>query len=402
MVTNLFYPLNGGSEHVVYETSRVLVKRGYEVHVLTEKTISNWPLYECIEGIHIHRCPVHFANPVVRFVSGVLNASKLFRTLNAAHSFEVLHFHLTLSSVGVLLCRNSRQSARISSFYGPWHQEQLVEKEVQSRLHPGRIKAFLFHRLQRFVLNHSEKIIVLSRFSQFSLSELFGPSLTSELIPGAADLARFLPAGDRRQVRARLGLPVAGKVLLTIRRLVPRMGIDALIAAMPRILTAHAGTLLVVGGTGVLRETLEKQAIDLGVSDQVLFTGYIPDEELPLYYQAADLFVLPTRALEGFGLSTVESLACGTPVVGTAVGATAEIITGLDDRFLIPESTPESIANTILTCIDTACEDAFRRRCRRYAEEHYDWERVVDSLEQVYRSVCDVPQCTGGAGGLGS
>ncbi len=391
MVTNLFFPLKGGSEHVVYEISRRLVKRGYEVHILTEKTKSHWPLYECIEGIHIHRCPVHFAISPIRFVSGVLNAAKLFRTLNESHSFELLHFHLTLSSVGVLLCQSSRHPARISSFYGPWHQEELVEKKILRRLHPGRIKAFLFHRLQRFVLNHSEKIIVLSRFSQLSLSKLFGTSLTSELIPGAADLARFLPTGDRRQVRARLGLPVAGKVLLTIRRLVPRMGIDALIAAMPRILKVHAGTILVVGGTGALRETLEKQAIDLGVSSQVLFTGYIPDEELPLYYQAADLFVLPTRALEGFGLCTVESLACGTPVAGTAVGATAEIITDLDDRFLIPESTSESIANTVLTCIDTACEEAFRGRCRRYAEEHYDWDRVVDSLEQVYRSVCDAP-----------
>ena len=391
MVTNLFYPLKGGSEHVVYEISRGLVKRGHEVHVLTEKTESHWPLYECVEGIHVHRCTVHFAHSPIRFVSGLLNAGKLFKLLNKSHLFDVLHFHLTLSSVGVLLCRSSRHLARISSFYGPWYQEEIVEKKIQRRLHPGRIKAFLFHRLQRFVLNHSEKIIVLSRFSQMSLPELFGPSLTGELIPGAADMARFLPTGDRAQVRARLGLPAAGKMLLTIRRLVPRMGIDALIAAMPRILTVHAGAILVVGGTGVLRETLEKQVIDLGISGQVLFTGYIPDEKLPSYYQAADLFVLPTRALEGFGLSTVESLACGTPVAGTAVGATAEIITGLDDRFLIPESTPESIANTILTCIDTACKDAFRERCRRYAEEHYDWERVVNSLEKVYRSVCGAP-----------
>ena len=386
MVTNLFYPLTGGSEHVVYEISRRLAQRGHHVHVLTERTHSQWPYYECVEGIHIHRCHVRFGNSIARFGTGILNAARLFKQLTAAQPFDLLHFHLTIPSIGVLLCRESRQSTRIASFYGPWGEEELVEKRVGGSFHPGRLKASIFRFLQRIVLRQSENVIVLSDYSQKQLASLLGSPSPSELIPGGVDLTRFHPAKDRQQVRSRLQLPSDTSVLLTIRRLVPRMGVEALIGAMPRILEHRPDVMLVVGGDGPLRQELEQQTTDLGVQDRVRFTGFIPNDELPLYYQAADLFVMPTRTLEGFGLTTVEALACGTPVVGTDKGSTAEILGGLDRRFLIPDSTPEAIADTTLDCLNPADDEAFRTRCRRYVETRYDWEQLIDSLECTYRS----------------
>jgi glycosyltransferase involved in cell wall biosynthesis len=387
MVTNLFYPLTGGSENVVYETSRRLVQRGHHVHVLTERTQAQWPYYECVEGIHIHRCHVRFGNPILRFGTGILNAARLFKRLTAGQPFDLLHFHLTIPSIGVLLCRESRQATRIASFYGPWAEEELVEKRVGGSFHPGRLKASAFRYLQRIVLQKSAKVIVLSDYSQQQLVSLLGSPSSGEFIPGGVDLARFHPAKDRQQVKSQLHLPSDTSVLLTIRRLVPRMGVEALIGAMPRILAHKPRVMLVVGGEGSLREELERQAADLGVQDRVRFTGFIPNDELPLFYQAADLFVMPTRTLEGFGLPTIESLACGTPVVGTASGSTAEILGALDRRFLIPDSTPEAIAETTLACLNSAEDEAFRIRCRHYVETRYDWERLIDSLERTYRSV---------------
>lgn len=388
MVTNLFYPLTGGSENCVFELSRRLVRRGHEVRVLTEQTHSQWPLYEQVEGIHVHRCRVRFGNGPVRFGSGVLNAARLFKQLAAHVPFDILHFHLTLPSVGVLLCRESRHPAKVASFYGPWDEEERTEKQMNGHVGFPHVKASLFRLLQRYVLQHSQRVVVLSQFSRRQVTEILGTAPAIQLVPGGVDLERFQPAADRQRVKTQLRLPVDEPVLLTVRRLVPRMGIEALIGAMPEILSHGRRVTLVIGGDGPLRPELERQVANLGLSAHVRFTGFIPGETLPSYYQAADLFVMPTRALEGFGLATVEALACGTPVIGTAVGATEEILSVLDRRLLILESTPHAIAATTLACLDSdLLAPAFRLRCRQYAEDRYTWERAVDRLEEVYRTV---------------
>ncbi|MBI4552182.1 MAG: glycosyltransferase family 4 protein [Candidatus Latescibacteria bacterium] len=385
MVTNLFYPLTGGSENVVFETSRRLARRGHTVRVLTEQTRPQWPLYEEVDGIHIHRCRVRFGNGPIRFGSGVINAARLFKHLIAHVPVDVVHFHLTLPALGVLLCRESRPLAKVATFHGPWDEEERAEKSATRGVALSHVKAWLFGLLQRRVLQSSQRVIVLSQFSRQAVMRFVRATGVVEVIPGGADVERFQPAVCRQQVKARLRLPVDEPVLLTVRRLVPRMGIEALVGALPAMLSHGRRVTLVIGGDGPLRPLLERQAADLGVGERVRFAGFIPDDELPSYYQAADVFVMPTRTLEGFGLSTVEALACGTPVIGTAVGATAEILNTLDRRLLIPESSPAAIARTALACLDSdLVEPAFRARCRAYVEDRYTWDRAVDALERVY------------------
>ncbi|HRR39717.1 MAG TPA: glycosyltransferase, partial [Syntrophales bacterium] len=124
-------------------------------------------------------------------------------------------------------------------------------------------------------------------------------------------MERFHPSGDRRDIRRRLGIPENRAVILTVRNLVPRMGLENLITAMKDVVKALPDVLLIIGGSGPLREKLLRLACELQLSDSIRFTGFIRDEELPDYYRAADIFVLPTIELEGFGLVTLEALACG-------------------------------------------------------------------------------------------
>src|SRR5437667_11474023 len=104
------------------------------------------------------------------------------------------------------------------------------------------------------------------------------------------------------------------------------MGLDLLIRAMAILKRDRPEALLLIGGVGSVGQELESFSEALGLREQVRFLGFIPDEALPLYYQAADVFILATRELEGFGLVTVEALAGGTPVLGTAVGAAPEVL----------------------------------------------------------------------------
>ena len=106
----------------------------------------------------------------------------------------------------------------------------------------------------------------------------------------------------------------------------------------------------------------------------------------------ADLFILPTTELEGFGLVTVEAIASGLPVLGTQVGGTREILTKLGSDYLFDDSTPQSIAKGILGALngwatnETAYKDV-SENCRRVAEQHYSWDNHVSKLEDLFYSM---------------
>jgi glycosyltransferase involved in cell wall biosynthesis len=237
-------------------------------------------------------------------------------------------------------------------------------------------------RIERRALQRANRIVVLSEFSRKILEKnhhRVSPQVV--LIPGGVDLERFRPAKDRMAVRDQLDLPREVPLLVTVRDLEQRMGVENLLLALVD-LNKKRRIDCVIGGTGPLRPFLEEQAARLGISNRVRFTGHIPEKDLPLYYQAADVFVLPTLAHEGFGLVTVEALACGTPVAATPAGATPEILAPLDDRLLAEDTRAPSIASAVERVLRLSANKIFRNRCRTYAENRYSWNNHNDTLEQ--------------------
>jgi glycosyltransferase involved in cell wall biosynthesis len=192
--------------------------------------------------------------------------------------------------------------------------------------------------------------------------------------------ARFAPVSERRAVRKQLGLPVDGPLLFCLRNLEPRMGVELLLDAMPAVLAHYPTTVLVVGGDGPLAAPLRAHAARLGLGAAVRFCGFVPEGVLPAHYAAADASVVPTRALEGFGLVTLESLACGTPVIGTPVGATPELLMPLDRALLADAPTAEALARALLALLARDDRDALAARCRAHTEA-YAWDRIAERLE---------------------
>ena len=130
------------------------------------------------------------------------------------------------------------------------------------------------------------------------------------------------------------------------------MGIDRLLRALP--LLGRDDVTLVIAGTGSLAGDLPRLAAELGLAERVLVGPVSDDSRLVDWYRAADLFVLPTTAYEGFGMATVEALASGTPVVGTAIGATPELLAPLDPRLVAPTADPDALAAAIGEALDFA------------------------------------------------
>jgi glycosyltransferase involved in cell wall biosynthesis len=181
-------------------------------------------------------------------------------------------------------------------------------------------------------------------------------------------------------------------VLLTVRRLVPRMGLDNLLEAVALLKPRLPQLRLLIGGVGGLRDRLEALSAAKGLRETVKFLGAISEADLSAYYQAADLFVLPTLALEGFGLATLEALACGTPVVGTPAGATPEILAPLEPRLVAADVSARAIAEAVRGAIEgQLTAEVMRQRCREYIERGYSWKLCVERHEAVYMQ-CLEPQ----------
>ena len=165
------------------------------------------------------------------------------------------------------------------------------------------------------------------------------------------------------------------------------MGIDRLLRALP--LLGRDDVTLVVAGTGSLAGELPRLAAELGVAERVLFLGRVADDaRLADWYRAADLFVLPTSAYEGFGMATAEALASGTPVVGTAVGATPELLAPLDPRLVAASADPTALANAIGEALGFATTANFGARCRDYAERRFGTGSAVTAWEQALAEAC--------------
>ena len=160
------------------------------------------------------------------------------------------------------------------------------------------------------------------------------------------------------------------------------MGIDRLLQAVPLVARALPDFVLVVGGQGPLLPSLRALAKELGIEERVRFTGFIPEDQLVSYYQAADGFVIPTVELEGFGLPILEAMACGTPALGSRVGAIPELLEPFDPSLLLSAPTPEGIAEGILALAGRPDGDSLRIACREYVVSRYRWETVLEQLER--------------------
>ena len=133
---------------------------------------------------------------------------------------------------------------------------------------------------------------------------------------------------------------------------------------------------------------MKKLAKKLNLTERINFVGSVKQEVLYNYYQLADLFILPTRYLEGFGLVTLEAMASGLPVLGTPVGGTTEILSKFDKNFLFSGVDPQSMAKKISEFLNSK-PDLVRLglRCREFVLQEYSQEKWLDRIESFLTAV---------------
>lgn len=380
----------GGSERVIMEETTRLARRGHTVHILGRTSDPKAAGEELIQSIREFRYRIPTDRASAAFVFAAVRAAALFRALVAQGHYDVIHFLHPFSSFGVHLAR-PRAGRTLYTFLSSIAAE--FEIRFRGVLTAPRFGAerWLRNRTEEFSLQRVGDVRTLSRYSERQLRE-YHPRLRKPVtvIPGGVDTERFQPHPDRGHLRESLRIPPDSFFMFTVRNLVPRMGLENLLAAMPAILKDIPSAYLVIGGHGYLLDRLQGAATALGIADRIRFEGYIPDERLMNYYQAADVFGLPTASLEGFGLIILEAMACGTPVIGTPVGAIPELLEGGAGGYLTASASAQDIAVATIRfhrevfSIPDAYEQ-IRGICRGRVVDTYDWERIVDRLEELMR-----------------
>jgi glycosyltransferase involved in cell wall biosynthesis len=266
-------------------------------------------------------------------------------------------------------------------FHGPWGLESDAEGEPWWK---GRAKQML----ESLVYRRAHHFVVLSAAFRDVLTNTYGlsPDRVS-IVPGGVDTERFAPSSPRETARRRLDLPADRPIALTVRRLAQRMGLETLIDAWAKVHTRCPDALLLIAGKGALQPVLEAKIDDLGLTDHVRLLGFVPDENLPVLYRAANVSVLPTAALEGFGLTTIESLAAGTPVLVTPVGGLPEVVRDLSTSLILPDASSDSLADGLSGALLQPERLPTTSACRHFAEARYSWPVIAAQTRAVYESV---------------
>lgn len=369
----------GGSARVAADTARALGRRGHEIVVLAPSR-PELPSVEHDGAVEVRR--VLRRGPFPQTVADPLSTLRAARALRG-RSFDILLAHQATVASGLLAAHLDAPLALI------FHASAVLELRFLRRHLRGTRRAALHaldpivSGLERAATRRAEAILVLSEFSAELLRDRHpGVAERIRVVGGGVDDVFFDPR-DGDACRTKFGLP-SGILLFTARRLEPRMGVDVLLEALT--LVDDDRLVLAVAGTGSMRMTLERQVHTLGLEGRVRLLDRVSEDDLRLLYAGADLFVLPTVAYEGFGMSTVEALAAGTPVLGTAVGATPEILEGLGPEFMVPRAEPGALAEAIRHVLPLLGPD-LRARARRLAEERFRWDTAIARWEEALLAI---------------
>jgi glycosyltransferase involved in cell wall biosynthesis len=305
---------------------------------------------------------------------------RAFARAVTATDIDVVDAHFALYAVEPAIFGAARHLPLVVHFHGPWAREAAAEAPARSSSTAAR------RALERAVYRRAQRVITLSgAFGRVLVHEYGVDPWRIEIIRPGVDLERFRP-GNRADARETFALDAGARIVVTVRRLVARTGVDTLLDAWSSL---DDDAALVIAGDGPERPRLVEQARRLGLR-HVRFLGPVADEDLPTLYRAADVCAVPSMALEGFGLVVLEALASGTPVLVTDVGGLPEAVAGLGHELVVPAGDAAALAERVASAFDGGAPLPSAAACRAHAES-FSWADAAVRHRAVYADAITPP-----------
>jgi D-inositol-3-phosphate glycosyltransferase len=376
---------SGGLNVYVLDLSRHLVRLGCQVDIFTRMTHPVAAAATEVEpGLRVIDLPAGPARPLppeeVYPHLDAFSAALLGHVAGEGGAYDVVHSHYWLAGLAGEAVKRQLAAPHITMFHTlgeAKNRASLLEHETDLRI-----------QHERQVALSCERVLCATEHERDLLVQLYGvdPAKVS-VIPLGVDMDLFRQT-DKAEARQALGFKDE-KIILFVGRLEPIKGVDILLNAAALLESDVECSVLIVGGDEASAARLGEfrdLASALGIDHRVAFVGAVDHDRLPLFYNAADVCVVPSR-YESFGLVALEAMACGVPVVASRVGGLAGTVKDGESGYLVPWLCPEPFAERLEMLLDN---DSLRKGLGETAREvvgRYRWENVAEVVLGLYRSL---------------
>ncbi|NHJ84752.1 MAG: glycosyltransferase family 4 protein [Asgard group archaeon] len=373
----------GGLAAHVYDLSKMLVKKGYEIHVLT-CSFPGAPDYELLDGVHVHRFDA-YEIPAPEFLQWDLNMNILMERkaieIIQNYNVDILHAHDWLVASAAIGLKHLFRKPLLATIHS-------LERGRRNGLHnDGQM---MIDQIENLLVQEAWHNIVCSQYMQSLCHFSFRfPNDKMTIIPNGVrydDFSIELSADEKSKHHKKYANPNE-KIVAYIGRLVPEKGVNILLGAVKSVLKECPNTKFVIAGEGWHRSELERIAKELNINDKVLFTGYLSDEDFLPYFNVADILVVPST-YEPFGIVALEGMATKTPVIVSDVGGLSEIIDHQWTGMKVPADNSHALAESIIELLkNTELRKRIIKNSIDKLKHVYDWSIIADHTIKVYENV---------------
>jgi phosphatidylinositol alpha-mannosyltransferase len=360
VVTQPYYPQNGGISENVHHSTLELRKLGHEVHVVTSRFRT---ARESADGVF--RIGRNILLPHLGALANVnagLGLKREMRRIYSIHEYDVVHIHEPMSPTLPLAA--IEEAPDHLAVVGTYHASS--RRGVAYRIGHRYLRRFNERIDARVAVSHAARRFAARYFDA-----------DYRVVPNGVDPARFHPRGPELP-----GLASDAPTILSVGRFYPRKGVPILLRALPRIAAAVPGVrLLIVGGgpRGPWYRMLARRA-----PCEVRFLGELPREDVPRAYRTADVFVAPSTGSESFGIVHLEAMASGVPIVASDIEGYREVLDPGREALLFPNRDADGLADAVIRVLqDRELARTMAATGRRKAEQ-YSWAEIARRLEALY------------------
>ena len=374
----------GGIARVVYDLSHRLIKDGHEVTVITYRD-GEVPYFEDDKGVKVYRVDNYMIQPN-NFIDWILQLNfnmveKASQIILEQGKFDVIHAHDWLVANAAKTLKNSYDIPIVATIHATEAGRNGGIREAQQKY---------INDTEWMLTYESNEVIVNSNYMKNEIQRLFGlPFEKINVVPNGVNLNKFSGMDRDYTFRRRYAMDNE-KIILFMGRLVYEKGIQNLIAAMPKVLSAYHDAKLVIAGKGGMLDELRSQADYLGIANKVYFAGYMNGKDVERMYKAADISVFPSL-YEPFGIVALEGMLAERPIVVSDAGGLGEIVehrvTGMKSYC----GNPNSIADSILELLfnPELCANIVKK-AKTKVKENYNWQKIAQDTHFIYqKSICE-------------
>ncbi len=366
MIVGEFPPICGGIGNFVYNLSKGLLKKGYEVTVLTRGVCNENIIYTNFEGIDLWKIrflpfyPYH-----VKFHGYFLN--KILSKYQK--QFDIVHVHSPLipaprTSLPVIVTEHGTVWGDIS------HSSITDISSLVQKIFAKRLMKYDYE-----VLKNADVITAVSNSCIQEIKSFIGDKKQIYLLGNGVDTEYFKP--DERIDREQ-------NIVLFTGRLDSRKGIVDLITSAKYVCKTYPDVRFIITGKGSNEEYIKKHILNLNLNNNITLTGYVTKNELLRLYQSSTIYVLPSY-YEGLPTTLLEAMSCGLPSIATNIDSISEVITNGKTGILVPPNNPKALCTSIRELLeDKQKREDLGNCCRKYVKKNYDWSEITDKITAIY------------------